>query len=159
MLDLTGLDLPSEGMKQPARSHVLSLEIADRAPIRQLGHEPRAHARSNLKNDYRHPIASLANPACSHSASGRTRMWRRLCLANHLRSSSVALLALPFKGALERLFTELPIESPRLRNYCMQHFLYFLPLPQGHGSFLPAFLGSVIFISRWVATCRFLQWA
>jgi hypothetical protein len=63
MIDLTGLDLPSEGMEQQARSHVLSLEIGERAPIRQLGHEPRAHARSNLKNDYRHPIASLSNPA------------------------------------------------------------------------------------------------
>jgi hypothetical protein len=40
----------------------------------------------------------------------------------------------------------------------MQHILYFLPLPHGHKSFLPTFLGKVIFASRLVAKYRFPQW-
>jgi len=49
-------------------------------------------------------------------------------------------------------------QAGRPQHYVMQHFLYFLPLPHGHKSFLPTLLGRVIFVSRMVAKCRFRQW-
>jgi len=37
-----------------------------------------------------------------------------------------------------KLFSSDPLHQPS----AMQHFLYFLPLPQGQGSFLPIFCGA-----------------
>jgi len=50
---------------------------------------------------------------------------------------------------------DIPISSHNY--YAMQHFLYFLPLPHGHKSFLPTFGCRVIFAFRLVAKWRFLQ--
>jgi len=43
------------------------------------------------------------------------------------------------------------------QRYFMQHFLYFLPLPQGHKSFLPTFPGGGM-VARVLAKYRFMQW-
>jgi hypothetical protein len=41
----------------------------------------------------------------------------------------------------------------------MQHFLNFLPLPHGQGSFRPTFTFAEPGGGAWAAKCRLLQWA